>query len=156
MAKLWEREIQEANAESKCFEVLEWLNRTTLDIIGRAGLGTDIDSLDDPETPLRDAYRRCFDFDLQARIVNGLAAFTSLVRYLPARANSDILTARNIILTRASQIIQEKQSEADRKQETRHKDIIGLIVRGNMVANKEDTLTVETMRDQVMTFLGAG
>ncbi|EHY56087.1 hypothetical protein HRR90_007960 [Exophiala dermatitidis] len=156
LAQLWEQEIKESRSDSKCFEVLEWLNRTTLDIIGRAGLGTDIDSLDHPETPLRDAYRRCFDFNLQARIINGLAAFTTLVRFLPARANRDIQTARNIILSKASQIIQEKQTDADKKQESRQKDIIGLIVRDNMAASKEDTLTVETMRDQVMTFLGAG
>ncbi|KIX09012.1 uncharacterized protein Z518_00090 [Rhinocladiella mackenziei CBS 650.93] len=156
MAKLWETEMAAEKSTSKCFEVLEWLNRTTLDIIGRAGMGTDIDSLDDPDTPLRDAYRRCFDFDLQARIINGLAAFTTLVRLLPARANRDILDARNIILSRASQIIKEKQANIGVKEGPRQKDIIGLIVRDNMTASKEDTLTVETMRDQVMTFLGAG
>lgn len=156
MAKLWEDEMKAAKVQSKCFEVLEWLNRTTLDIIGKAGLGTDIDSLDNPETPLRDAYRRCFDFDLEARIINGLAAFTPLIRLLPARANRDIQIARNIILSRAQQIIQEKQKPGEKEEVARHKDIIGLIVKDNMVASKEDTLSLETMRNQVMTFLGAG
>ena len=156
MAELWEEEMQTGKVSSKCFEVLEWLNRTTLDIIGRAGLGTDIDSLDNPETPLRDAYRRCFDFELSARIINGLAAFTSLIRLLPARTNRDIAMARNIILSRASQIIQEKQQNAAAKIQSGHRDIIGLIIKDNMTASKEDTLSLETMRDQVMTFLGAG
>ncbi|KAI1615532.1 cytochrome P450 monooxygenase [Exophiala viscosa] len=156
MAKLWEDDMKAEGAKSKCFEVLEWLNRTTLDIIGKAGLGTDIDSLDNPETPLRDAYRRCFDFDLEARIINGLAAFTPLIRLLPARANRDIQIARNIILSRAQQIIQEKQKPGEAAEVARHKDIIGLIVKDNMTASKEDTLSLETMRNQVMTFLGAG
>ncbi|KAK5463103.1 hypothetical protein LTS15_002816 [Exophiala xenobiotica] len=156
MAKLWETEMKTEEVGSKCFEVLDWLNRTTLDIIGKAGLGTDIDSLDDPQTPLRDAYRRCFDFDLQARIINGLAAFTPLIRLLPARANRDILIARNIILSRAQQIIQEKQKNPEIQEKARHKDIIGLIVKDNMTASKEDTLSLEEMRNQVMTFLGAG
>ena len=129
MAHLWETEIAAEGVKSRCFEVLEWLNRTTLDIIGRAGLGTDIDSLDNPETPLREAYRRCFDFDLQARIINGLAAFTPLIRLLPARVNRDIQNSRKIILNRASQIIKEKQAEYVAKQESKSKDIIGLIVR---------------------------
>lgn len=141
---------------TKCFEVLEWLNRTTLDIIGRAGLGTDINSLSNPEAPLRDAYRRCFDFDIQARIINGLAAFTPLIRLLPARANRDMAKARSIILDHASRIIEEKGSVNEEKPASRHKDIIGLIVKNNLTASKEDALTVETMRDQVMTFLGAG
>lgn len=156
MARLWDSEMVAEDKTSKCFEVLEWLNRTTLDIIGRAGLGTDINSLDDPATPLREAYRRCFDFDLQARIINGLAAFTSLVRLLPAQANRDILVARDIILSHAQKIIQEKQTKANVKEETRQRDIIGLIVKDNMAASAEDTLSLETMRNQVMTFLGAG
>jgi len=156
MARLWDSEMAAEGTTSKCFEVLEWLNRTTLDIIGRAGLGTDINSLDDPATPLRDAYRRCFDFDLQARVINGLAAFTSLVRLLPARANRDILIARDIILSRAQKIIQEKQTKAHIKDESRQRDIIGLIVKDNMTASAQDTLSLETMQNQVMTFLGAG
>lgn len=157
MAELWEEEMSTAKVKSQCFEVLEWLNRTTLDIIGRAGLGTDIDSLDNPETLLRQAYRNCFEFDLQARIINGVAAFTSLIRLLPVKANRDIVDARNIILSRASRIIQEKQANANTaKEDSRQRDIIGLIVKDNMTASKEDTLSLETMRNQVMTFLGAG
>ena len=156
MAQLWETEMATEGVKSKCFEVLEWLNRTTLDIIGRAGLGTDIDSLDNPETPLREAYRRCFDFDLQARIINGLAAFTPLIRLLPARVNRDIQQSRRIILSRASQIIKEKQANEIAQRESKTKDIIGLIVKDNMNASSADTLSLETMRNQVMTFLGAG
>lgn len=134
MADLWEDEVKTEGVKSKCFEVLEWLNRTTLDIIGRAGLGTDIDSLDDPETPLREAYKRCFDFDLEARIINGLAAFTPLIRLLPTQTNRNIQNSRRTILSRAQRIIEEKQSDAHAKRETKHKDIIGLIVKDNMSA----------------------
>lgn len=60
------------------------------------------------------------------------------------------------MLSRASQTIKEKQAEAMAKKETKTKDIIGLIVRDNMTASAADSLTVDTMRDQVMTFLGEG
>lgn len=156
MANLWELEKEKSTAPSKCFEVLEWLNRATLDIIGEAGLGTDINSLDNPATPLREAYRKCFDFDLQARVINGLAAFTQLVRLIPAKTNRDVAFAKNTILARATTIIKQKQAESHEKQNARPKDIIGLIVKENMTASAEDTLTLDAMRDQVMTFLGAG
>ncbi|KAK5079431.1 hypothetical protein LTS08_008844 [Lithohypha guttulata] len=157
MSELWDTEVHQEPTKTKSFEVLEWLNRTTLDIIGKAGLGTDIDSLDDPETPLRQAYRACFDFGLQARIINGLAAFTQLVRLVPAKTNKDIAFAKNTILSRATDIIKQKQVEAqENKKTSKPKDIIGLIVRDNMTASKEDALTIDAMRDQVMTFLGAG
>lgn len=156
MAELWEQELQHESGQTKSFEVLEWLNRATLDIIGKAGLGTEIDSLDNPETVLRQAYRVCFDFGIQARIVNGLAAFTQLVRLLPIKTNSDIAFARNTILTRATTIINQKQVEATEKKDAKTKDIIGIIVKDNLDAAAEDALTVDAMRDQVMTFLGAG
>ncbi|ETN45275.1 uncharacterized protein HMPREF1541_09106 [Cyphellophora europaea CBS 101466] len=156
MANLWDIEMANQGVASKCFEVLEWLNRTTLDIIGSAGLGTEIDSLGNPDTSLREAYKRCFDFDLQARVLNGLAAFTPLIRLLPMRANRDMHNSHKLILGRASEIIKEKQGDAKAQRETKHKDIIGLIVKGNSTASKADTLSQETMRDQVMTFLGAG
>ena len=142
--------------QAKSFEVLEWLNRTTLDIIGKAGLGTEINSLGVPETSLRQAYKACFDFSLQARIINSVAAFTQLVRLIPSKTNRDIAFAQNTILTRATTIIHQKQVEAAEKKEPKSKDIIGLIVKDNMTASAEDSLTTEAMRDQVMTFLGAG
>lgn len=156
MSNLWEEEMKHDGVTSKCFEVLEWLNRTTLDIIGKAGLGTDIDSLDDPETPLRQAYRKCFDFDLEARVINGLAAFTQLVRLIPAKTNRDMAFAKDTILARATTIIKQKQADALAKKESKNRDIIGLIIKDNMTASAEETLTVDAMRDQVMTFLGAG
>lgn len=136
LSHLLEAEAKETTTGSKCFEVLEWLNRTTLDIIGRAGLGTDIDSLDNPDTPLREAYKRCFDFDLEARIINGLAAFTPLIRLLPARANRNMANSRRVILSRASDIINEKQEDARAKREQKSRDIIGLIIKDNASASE--------------------
>ena len=129
--------------------------QTTLDIIGQAGLGTNIDSLGHPDAPLREAYQLVFAFDIQSRALHGLAAFIPLTKYLPAKMNRDMLKSRTIILNKAASIIKEKQVQA--KQNTaRPKDIIGLIVRDNMKASSADTLSFEVMRDQVMTFLGAG
>lgn len=158
LARLWGAEIKTEGAKSKYFEVLEWLNRTTLDIIGQAGLGTDIDSLDHPETPIREAYRLVFAFDISSRVLHGLAAFMPITKYLPAKMNRDMLASRNIILAKASAIIKEKQAKAKAStaDSPREKDIIGLIVRDNMKATGADSLSFEAMRDQVMTFLGAG
>lgn len=154
LAKLWQRDMLQENTNVKSFEVLEWLNRTTLDIIGEAGFGTDLNSLEHPETPIREAYRLVFAFDLGSRIFHGLAAFMPLTKYLPAKMNRDMLEARNIILSKATEIIREKHT----KTASKDKDIIALIVRDNMkmTSGNEDKLSLETMRDQVMTFLGAG
>lgn len=144
------------NATTKSFEVLEWLNRTTLDIIGQAGFGYDINSLENPETPIREAYRLVFAFDIASRVLHGIQAFIPASKHIPAKMNRDMETSRSIILNKATEIITEKQEQAENN--TGGKDILALIARDNkkMKAMGEAGLSFETMRDQVMTFLGAG
>ncbi|MCJ1374152.1 hypothetical protein MMC20_005384 [Loxospora ochrophaea] len=157
LSQLWTQDMVHENVKSMSIEVLEWLNRTTLDIIGEAGFGANIDSLRNPETPLRNAYRAVFSFDPMARLFHGLQAYTSYARYLPFQLNRDMTSSRNIILRVANDIVRSKERRSEIK-ESREKDIIGLIIRDNMKVdpNNEDKLSFETMRDQVMTFLGAG
>ena len=155
MANLWQQELSADGVSTKSFEALEWLNRATLDIIGEAGLGTEINSLDDAETPLRQAYRGVFSFDIQSRLIHGLTSFLPLMKYFPSQTNRDMLHSREIILNKAANIIREKHVLA-KQQGARQKDIISLIVKDNMNAEAADTLSFEAMRDQVMTFLGAG
>lgn len=156
LAKLWREEMTVDGVTTKSFEVLEWLNRTTLDIIGQAGFGYDINSLENPETPIREAYRLVFAFDLMSRMLHGIQAFIPESKYIPAKMNRDVETSRRIILDKATEIIQEKQEQAENN--TGGKDIIALIARDNKKLKEmgEVGLSLETMRDQVMTFLGAG
>ncbi|KAE8448811.1 hypothetical protein EG329_008813 [Mollisiaceae sp. DMI_Dod_QoI] len=156
LSRLWKDEMTESRVTTKCFEVLEWLNRTTLDIIGQAGFGTDINSLENPDTPIREAYRLVFAFDIGSRILHGLQAFIPSTKYIPAKMNRDMEAARSIIVDKATDIITEKESQA--AAHTKHKDIIALISKDNLKMKEagEAGLSFETMRDQVMTFLGAG
>ena len=154
LSKLWERDMLVEKTHSKTIEILEWLNRTTLDIIGEAGFGTDLDSLEHPNTPIREAYRLVFAFDISSRMLHGLAAFIPQTKYLPAKMNRDVLQSRNIIISKADDIVRQKHQKTHAKD----KDIIALIVKDNMrlEAAGEASLSFNTMRDQVMTFLGAG
>ena len=158
LSKLWRTELRKASVQISSIEVLEWLNRTTLDIIGEAGFGANFDSLNHPETPIRGAYERFFKFDSWDRLFHGLHSQSTLAKYLPMRAKHEIVAARRTIVGIASAIIQNKQSKKLFQTLSREKDIIALIVRDNSTANGtlEGKMNFETMRDQVMTFLGAG
>jgi cytochrome P450 len=70
--------------------------------------------------------------------------------------NRNMESARSIILDKATEIITEKEGQA--VAHTKHKDIIALISKDNLKMKEagEVGLSFETMRDQVMTFLGAG
>jgi hypothetical protein len=72
LARYWRDEMTADKTTTKSFEVLDWLNRTTLDIIGQAGFGYGINSLENPETPIREAYRLVFSFDLASRMLHGI------------------------------------------------------------------------------------
>ncbi|KAI1325231.1 cytochrome P450 78A3 [Xylariaceae sp. FL0255] len=156
LAKLWRDEMTAEKVSTKSFEILEWLNRTTLDIIGSAGFGYDINSLENPETPIREAYRLVFAFDILSRMLHGIQAFIPASKHIPAKMNRDMETSRAIIVDKATEIISEKQEEAETN--TNSKDILALVARDNkkMKEMGEEGLSFETMRDQVMTFLGAG
>ncbi|KAK4110415.1 cytochrome P450 [Canariomyces notabilis] len=156
MAKLWGQEMERANETTRSFEILEWLNRCTLDIIGKAGFGYDIHSLEDPEVPIRQAYRLVFNFDLVSRVLHGIQAFFPQSQHIPAQMNRDINKSRNIILQKATEILTEKLDDAENNART--KDILGLIAKENKKLREagEPGLSFKTMRDQVMTFLGAG
>lgn len=154
LSKLWRAELEKKDVATSSIEVLGWLERTTLDIIGQAGFGTDFDSLSHPDTPLRVAYTRSFMCDTAwDRMFLGLQYLTSLAIYLPMRSKREIIGARHTLVGIASDIIRNKQSKKSQTL-SREKDIISLIVRDNSTAS--DKMTFETMRDQVMTFLGAG
>lgn len=156
LGDLWRREMEEIGEPAMTIEILEWLNRCTLDIIGKAGFGYDIDCLHNPDLPIRHAYRLVFNFDLASRALHGLQAFFPWSKYIPAQMNRDMSTARAIILNKATEIITRKLGDADTH--TRARDILALIAKENkaLKADGETGLSFETMRDQIMTFLGAG
>ena len=154
LSKLWRTELEKKNAAASSIEVSDWLDRTTLDIIAQAGFGTGIDSLSHPDTPMRVAYTRCSLCETAwDRLFFGLQYLTSLAIYLPMRSKREIIGARHTLEGIASEIIRNKQSKKSQTLSS-EKDIISLIVRDNSTASAK--MTFETMRDQVMTFIGAG
>ncbi|AEO65965.1 05473d8c-fd2d-4346-9f39-8d2bdb32ff12 [Thermothielavioides terrestris] len=156
MADLMRQEMTDEGVFVKTFEVLEWLNRCTLDIIGRAGFGYEISSLERPQELLREAYRLVFNFDLPSRALHGIHAFFPSTKYLPAQMNRDMERARSIILAKATEIIQLRLEKAEI--DDRGKDVLTLIAKENKKLKDlgEPGLSFVTMRDQVMTFLAAG
>ncbi|KAL8792912.1 MAG: hypothetical protein Q9195_004489 [Heterodermia aff. obscurata] len=151
LSETWRPRAVNINGDHQSLEVLEGLNRTTLDIIGQAGFGTEIDSLRRPDTTLRVAYQAIFAFNLAARLYHAIHTCTTWAQYLPFKMNHDIETSRKVICDAASEIINRKLMDVNPKD----KDIIALTIREFNKAGAE-RLSFETMKDQVMTFLGAG
>lgn len=139
-------------------EVLEWLNRTTLDVIGEVAFSYDVDSLNSPDTPLRKAYAVMFAFDLVSCLSQAIAMYMKWTRRIPTRMNRDTCNSGNVISDTAAQIVQWKLDEDEETSTPGSRDILSLIVRHNqsLMKNDSDKLSFDEIRDQVMNFLGAG
>ena len=158
MSDLWRAELSRRTTQTSSIEVLEWLSRTTLDIIGDAGFGANFDSLHNPEAPIAEAYDRFFKFDNWDRLFHGLQCQTTLAKYLPMKTKRELFAARRTLVGIASDIIRDKQAKKLSQSLSAEKNIVAMVVRDNSTASgkMEGSMTFETMRDQVMTFLGAG
>ena len=164
LSKFWHAKISEERAQAKekaqgsSIEVLDGLNRASLDIIGEAGFGTKFNALTLPDTPIRVAYQQYFRFDKWDRLYHGLLTQTPLAKYLPMTAKRELMAARRTIMGIASDIIRDKQSKKLSQTLSREKDIIALVVKEHSTPSGriEGQLTFESMRDQVMTFIGVG
>lgn len=63
-----------------------WSSRSTLDIIGHAGLGNNLDSLTNPDQKLARAYSNLFELDTTVSIFMRLSEFivpAALLEHLP-------------------------------------------------------------------------
>lgn len=138
-------------------EMLEWLNRATLDIIASAGFGYEVDSLRNAKNPLRQAYSSLFDFDFSSRVIMGLRMLSPKFSYIPSRMNRNMANARSVIDNVSADIVQSKLEQEN----TGLKDIIALVVQQNQEMGQDqkhtkETLSADIIRQQIMTFLAAG
>ena len=155
----WQTELRKQSSRASSIEILDWLSRATLDIIGEAGFGTNFDTLGNSEAPIREIYQKFFKSDSSwDQLSHGLRYLTPLAMYLPMKTNREFLAACKRLVGIASTIIRDKQSRKVSNTLSEEKNIIALVVRDNSNASGklEGKMSFETMRDQVMTFLGAG
>ncbi|KAK1991467.1 cytochrome P450 [Colletotrichum falcatum] len=136
--------------DTAVLEIGSWASRTTLDIIGMAGMGRDFGAIRDPSNPLAQTYKQVFKPSRQAQLLTMLGWLLPgpLVHHLPFERNGDIAKAANTIRTTCRELIREKQEKRDRKELT-DIDILS-------VALESGYFTEENLVDQMMTFLAAG
>lgn len=152
LSRMWRQELQQKGRNMQSIEIVDWMNRTTLDIIGEAGFGSNIDSLRNSEAPFRRAYRLAFNTDFN--ILQGLRSFFAFLKYLPLQVNRNVQISRQMIRSEANQVIETKRGMDP---EHAGKDIISSIIKQDedqMEAGNH--MTSQDLRDQVRTFMGAG
>ena len=144
-------ELEKAVAPSSVVELNGWLSRTTLDIIGVAGMGYDFNAIQDPNTQLCKTYRAVFEPSKQARILGlvSLVVPMKILRLIPMQRNHDMKAAAETIRGVCRQLIQHKQQKKNQQEKSSDVDILS-------VAMESGAFTEDQLIDQLMTFLVAG
>ncbi|KAJ5173264.1 hypothetical protein N7492_005857 [Penicillium capsulatum] len=139
--------------DDNTIQIRNWASRTTLDIIGVAGMDQDFDSLRHPENNLNQAYMDLLaPPDLFAKVLFMIGLFLGNMKVLqkiPTKRNKRITEGGNIIRNVASQMIRQKKAKMEDPTAETGIDIIS-------VAMRNGTFDEENLVDQLMTFLGAG
>lgn len=154
MVKLIREDLASRKAtDDNTVQIRNWASRTTLDIIGVAGMDQDFDSLRNPDNSLNKSYQDVLaPPDLSAKISFMIGIFIgnmSLMQKLPTKRNKRITEGGSNIRNVTRQMIRQKRAKMEDPNAENGVDIIS-------VAMENGTFDEENLVDQLMTFLGAG
>ncbi|KAH9048731.1 cytochrome P450 [Lactarius hengduanensis] len=150
-------------------DVLSWLTRATLDIIGEAGFGysfhslpppgTDHSSANRPESELAHAFAAIFSTSHSFSVLSVLAIWFPFLRRF--RPNSRALQEAQATMQRiGTQLINERKSapllDEPFCEAQRSRDILSVLIRANATSSPCQALTHSEMLSQITTFLVAG
>jgi cytochrome P450 len=158
LAQIWKEEVIAADPSGKpLIDVMEWLSRTTLDIIGEVGFGFQFGSLDGLESPVREQTKTLFinappryDFIFKRLWCYIPGLLLDLVQYLPTsqyrRYRNYLAFMRNF----SQGMIEKSIIEGDGK------DIMSVLLRANASEDPRGRLSDTEMVDQIANLLFAG
>ncbi|KAF9446154.1 cytochrome P450 [Macrolepiota fuliginosa MF-IS2] len=158
-------------------DILHWMTRTALELIGRSGMDYSFDSLLDDG----DVHPYSVSVKRLSQLLGGPVGFSSgkyilpfaqkfnfprlkryIVEHIPSERVQGLKEITDIMYRTSVEIIEsKKQAMASSNPEvvaemTKKKDIINILLRANMDASKEDRLTDEEVVGQISTFVFAG
>lgn len=156
MTNLIKQEIQSSASDkssSAVIDIDDWAGRVSLDIISKAGFGSDFHALSHPETDLNTSYRAAFLPNANSRLIFILCLLThpTLINSLPT-ANARILREGVGVVTKWIRgFIAQRQGDMPKEKGNKgvHQDIIS-------AAMENGAFSVENLVDQSKTLLGAG
>ncbi|TFK29213.1 cytochrome P450 [Coprinopsis marcescibilis] len=161
---------QQVSAGKIEINVLSWMSRTALELIGQSGLGTTFDSLepDSSPHPFYNSLQNLMQGQSKLNIPRfllypyvkdlGSPKFRRLVvDALPwndlhaVRDMIDVMEATSIEIYQRKKRALEQGDEALREQIGQGKDAISILLKANMLASEEDRLTEEELLGQIST-----
>lgn len=140
-------------------DILSWLSRATLDIIGLAGFNYKFNALSNEKNELNTAFAQMFKAGQRITLVPVLRGLFPLLRFLRTKNDTEIEQSHKTMSRIANELVAESKAVAAGTGEKHGgRDLLSLLVRANM---ETDLSASQRMSDQdvlaqVPTFLVAG
>ncbi|KAG9029777.1 hypothetical protein FRB95_004929 [Tulasnella sp. JGI-2019a] len=157
----WKKELVKRTSDSHFTEidVVQWLSKAALDMIGLAGFGYKFNSLQDSFNELACAFNHV---SRQISLIKGMGmlnCFFPALRHLPIGSNVANNHNKATMRRVGRQMVTEKKMEAQKIGQGGSdlgKDLLSLMVGANLMQNAADRLDDETLLAEISTFLLAG
>ncbi|QRV80102.1 cytochrome P450 family protein [Ceratobasidium sp. AG-Ba] len=154
------------NLEGVEIDVLSWLGRVTLDIIGSAGFGYDFNSIkNEGENELAKAFKRLFNWDKDITIRMLVEATLHYFLRFPSKGSRELDASLASMHRIGKQLIDDKkkviQNDVKNNAELQGRDLLTLLIKSNITAQEERSNENQLMSDeavlgQISTFFVAG
>ncbi|KAI5114648.1 hypothetical protein M0805_008456, partial [Coniferiporia weirii] len=168
---IWKSSFTE-ESDAQRIEVLSWLGRATLDVIGLAGFGYKFDALNIDQEPneLNKAFSTLFNMNVKFSIIDTLRIIFPVFRIIPTKRDREERRAlatmkrigESLLRQRKRAALGElddgKEDDAESNTELAGRDLLSALVRANMDTELSDAqrMADEDVLAQVPTFIVAG
>ncbi|CAL1709425.1 unnamed protein product [Somion occarium] len=145
---IWLSEISQNNG-CKRIDILNWLSRVTLDIIGLAGFDYEFRNLETGQlNELSEAFKVIFNGNSRARIITLLREFIPILSIIPTEHSRRVGEAKRVM--HRIDIVKCRDLEG--------RDLLTLLLKANMATDipANQKLSEEDVLAQIPTFLVAG
>ncbi|TYJ59119.1 hypothetical protein B9479_000108 [Cryptococcus floricola] len=149
----------------KKIDVMRYLGKTTLDVIGVTGFGYDFKTLSEPNNALSDAYAQMFTAGMNINFKDFVLNRIPLIRHFPTEKSRIIASSRKITRDIGAKLVKDKKEavmasfgdDLEKGQDI-GKDLLSILIKANMAADlkPEQRLTDEEVLNQITTFMLAG
>ncbi|KAG8906125.1 hypothetical protein FRB99_007515 [Tulasnella sp. 403] len=163
---IWKGQLLEESSGIINVDVLQYLGRAMLDVIGEAGFGYRFDSLVDESNELALAFRNLFAAVTSFNAIEFLQVWIPVLGRLPTRANKTFKRSTETLRRIGADLIEEKirmvtstpvEEKPDVRKEFQGKDLLSVLVKANTYSESDSQmLSQEEVLAQIATFITAG
>ncbi|WVW79570.1 hypothetical protein I302_101539 [Kwoniella bestiolae CBS 10118] len=146
-------------------DVMSWLGRCTLDVIGLAGFNYDFKALEEPHNELAEAYRKMFSAGMEVTVGAILQALFPVLQIFPTERMKMVKESSAKTKEIGQKLIDEKKQAIlaahthgiEKKEDIGH-DLLSHLIKANMASDlrPDQKLSDDEVLAQITTFMLAG